>query len=446
MTVLPTDQLDDQQMIVVGGGVAGLAAATYLARGGARVCLLEKASTLGGRASTDTLAGFALDRGAHALYTGGPASSVLAELGVAYSAGQPGRISARDERGLHPFPGTALGLLRTSLLDAADKAEMMGIFVRLGMLQASKLAAVSAADWVVEVARRPKVRQLLRSLARVYLYSAALDLGSAEVVVSRLQLNMKHPIHYLDGGWQTLVDALRERAAAAGVRILTSASAAEVQLRDSVATGVRLHDGTLLECAAVLLATTPTEAAELVPEFAAPYVHELASELTPVHIACMDLALRKLPEPSHPIIFDLERPFFVTAQSEFARLAPDGGAVVHAFRHLDPREAGDPRSERLELESYFDEVQPGWREVVVEQRFLPRMQASSALPLAARGGMGARARHRDPDVANVYFAGDWVGPRGYLVDASLDSARRSAQLMLQAPRSVQQRLAAAGAV
>jgi hypothetical protein len=31
----------------------------------------------------------------------------------------------------------------------------------------------------------------------------------------------------------------------------------------------------------------------------------------------------------------------------------------------------------------------------------------------------------------VYFAGDWVGPHGYLVDASLGSARESARQILR---------------
>ena len=62
--------MPQQHTIVVGGGVAGLTAAAYLARGGRSVKVLEKASTLGGRASTDHAAGFSLNRGAHALYTG----------------------------------------------------------------------------------------------------------------------------------------------------------------------------------------------------------------------------------------------------------------------------------------------------------------------------------------------------------------------------------------
>src|SRR5919197_6061759 len=133
--------------IVVGGGLAGLAAAAYLARGGRSVTLLERAPTLGGRAATDTPGGYALNRGAHALYTGGSASEVLRELGVRYTSGTPRHIFALDARGLHPFPSTPRDLLRTDLLTASDKREVVTTFLRLGTLRSTSLAHQSVADW-----------------------------------------------------------------------------------------------------------------------------------------------------------------------------------------------------------------------------------------------------------------------------------------------------------
>jgi glycine/D-amino acid oxidase-like deaminating enzyme len=75
--------------VVIGGGMAGLTAACYLARAGVGVTLFEKAPYLGGRAATWEFDGFLFNRGGHALYTGGAASQVFEELGIAYDYGIP---------------------------------------------------------------------------------------------------------------------------------------------------------------------------------------------------------------------------------------------------------------------------------------------------------------------------------------------------------------------
>ena len=414
--------------IVVGGGMAGLAAATYLARGGTSVTVLEKASDLGGRATTDTLHGFALNRGIHALYTGGPASEVLGELGVSYARGIPRGVFALSAGRLHTFPATALDLLRTDLLNAADKRELMGILFRVSALRTATLARVSAADWIAANATRPAAGRLLSSLAGVNVYSSALDVVSADAFLARLQLTLRHPVHYVAGGWQTLVQGLRQAALQAGVMIRTSASVANLLLREDRVRGIRLHDGAELACDELLLAVTPDDAARLT---AGTSVSPLKPTHLPAQVACLDLALSRLPSAAHPVVFDLEQPRFMTVQSQFARLAPDGAAVIHAVKQLDPRLPDSSHADRADLDDFMDQVQPGWRDVVVEQRFLPRMLASGSLPLASEGGLAGRPGYRSQQLPNLYFAGDWVGPRGYLIDASLDSARESARLMLR---------------
>ena len=76
-------------IIIVGGGLTGLAAATYAAKSGRRVTLFEKASEPGGRAITKQHNGFCLNLGAHALYYQTEAGEVLRELGVSYSGKEP---------------------------------------------------------------------------------------------------------------------------------------------------------------------------------------------------------------------------------------------------------------------------------------------------------------------------------------------------------------------
>ena len=68
-------------VIVVGGGLAGLTAAAYLGRAGRRVTLFERGAQLGGRARVQQRAGFHLNLGPHALYLGGAGAGILRELG-----------------------------------------------------------------------------------------------------------------------------------------------------------------------------------------------------------------------------------------------------------------------------------------------------------------------------------------------------------------------------
>ena len=54
-----------RDVIVIGGGVAGLAAGALLAKGGVRVAVLEKGNETGGRANCHEDQGFTLNYGAH---------------------------------------------------------------------------------------------------------------------------------------------------------------------------------------------------------------------------------------------------------------------------------------------------------------------------------------------------------------------------------------------
>ena len=74
---------------VVGGGLAGLAAATFLARAGQTVALFEKSQDVGGRAVTETKDHFHFNLGPHALYCVGRGARVLRELGVEFSGRRP---------------------------------------------------------------------------------------------------------------------------------------------------------------------------------------------------------------------------------------------------------------------------------------------------------------------------------------------------------------------
>jgi len=417
-------------VVVVGGGLAGLTAACYLAREGAAVTVLEKSAGLGGRSATRELDGFLFNLGLHALYTGGATSRVLTELGVHYDHGVPVDVFVLHDQGVSAFPTDPAGLLRADFLNARDKLALVRFFATLAAAKPRRLAGTSVRGWLDAKVHSPRLRALLAAWARTFVYSAALDLVSAEVFVDKFQRTLKHPVHYIDGGWQVLVDGLRAVAEGTGVRIRSATPAEAIELAAGRAVGVRLRDGSTLPASAVVIATAPRDAGGLLHAGGCDGLAVALDRLVPARIACLDVALARLPVPAHPVVLDLTRPRFISAQSAYARVAPDGAALIGSFKQLDPRTASDPSADERDLEGLLDAAQPGWRDVVVRRQFLPSIEAVGALPMAATMGFAGRPAGRVPDAAGVYLAGDWVGPEGYLADASTASAREAARLVV----------------
>ena len=233
------------EVVVVGGGIAGLAAACYLAHAGVEVTLFEKAAELGGRAATQAYNDYSFNRGAHALYPGGQAWRVLRELGIKYSGPESqGHLYVTARASYRPFPLIPLTLLRTDLLRAADKLEFTRMLAALALSKAHGSATHELCRHGSSVT--PSDHDCARcwlAVARTLTYSAALDQISAEVFVTQMQLSLKHNVLYIDGGWQTLVDGLRRAAQRAGVQIVRGARVEAVDEQAGRVQGVRLGDG-----------------------------------------------------------------------------------------------------------------------------------------------------------------------------------------------------------
>jgi phytoene dehydrogenase-like protein len=412
-------------IIVVGGGLTGLAAATYAAKSGRAVTLFEKASEPGGRAITKQRSGYSFNLGAHALYYQTEAGEILRELGVSYSGKQPPPLYAIAHGKLHPLPQSPLALLRSTLLDASAKLEFIRVLASAKRANMLALQKVSATQWLDQHVWHPQVRAFLLMLARVTTYTNAPDIQSASLLVEMLRAIPE--VLYLDGGWQTLVDGLRQAAQDAGVRIVTGARVAAVEHNERVQ-GIRLANGEFYPAQSVILAAEPSEASALVDNGNHTALHRWAQEAIPSYVACLDVALRQLPQPSHLGAFGIDRPLYLVVHSASAQLAPQGGALIHTIRYLQPDEHPDPKVIEQELESLLDLVQPGWRQAVVERQFLPHMNATNAIVQAPLGGQPARPGPEVPGIHHLYVAGDWVGPTGQLTTAALASARHAAHL------------------
>jgi phytoene dehydrogenase-like protein len=408
---------------VVGGGLAGLTAATLLARQGASVVLLERARDAGGRAATHVEEGYCFNQGAHALYRGGAAVRVLSRLGVAWTGGSPtGRGVAVLDGRPYTLPSAVGSLLTTGLLGWSGKVQGARMLARLGTMDLRPLRGVPLRTWIDAQLPDPTMRATFEAFVRVATYANAPELADTAATIEQLRLAQRPGVAYVDGGWGALVEGAVASARAAGVSVRSSARVACAAPLDG-GWSVSLHDDAPLSCRALVLATGPATARSIVPSGA---LARWADGAVPLRAACLDVGLARLPDPKTTFALGVDRPLYLSVHSGLSRVAPEGGTLVCTMKYLPAGTPADAAAEEAELEAWLDRLQPGWRDVLVRRRWLPAMITSNALVRASDGGTAGRPGPAVPDAPGVSVAGDWVGGEGMLLDAALASAERAA--------------------
>jgi phytoene dehydrogenase-like protein len=425
-----------KNVIIVGGGLAGLSAAVFLARAGRTVTIFERRRYLGGRAVTHLRHGYRFNLGPHAFYRNGLGWNVLRELGIPVRGGIPkprGLAMIGSDR--YKLPSSPWALLTTSLFGLKAKVQVAQLLLRIRRIDPKPFASMTVREWIDANASDERVRQVLEALFRLATYSDRSDLQSASVALTHLRLAIRGVV-YIDEGWQKIVDSLHSAAVASGVNFVTSSRVVGVHHDGGAVRGVELgglevdvrndtmslampdlsdpDKGTRIPAETVLLAVDPVIARELAPSLDWP-------SMTTVTAACLDVALSRLPVPGNTFALGIDKPLYYSVHSKWAQLTPKGGALLHAMRYGEGTEQ--------ELEALIDEMQPGWRDLVVHRRFLPAMTVSNAL--VEPEGKAPRMRSAT-SIQGLYVAGDWVAEGGILSDAAFASARAAAKAILAA--------------
>jgi phytoene dehydrogenase-like protein len=414
--------------IVIGGGLAGLTAATILAERGEPVTVLERRGRLGGRATTDERHGHLFNQGPHAMYLRGRGLAILRELGIDPPGGMPptrGTLAVSGtEVGLLPADGRSL--LRTPWVRGRERLEVARALAGLHRIDPVPLADRSAVSWLGSTFRAERVRALIGGLVRVTTYCADLDNLSADVGVAQLQLALGG-VRYVDGGWQSIVDLLAGRASQAGAAIRCDAAVSSVR-RDAGGLSVRTSGGAERADAVIVAVSSPGLAARLTRSEA---IQRWSRSAVPLTAAALDVGLRRLPIPGNRFAFGIDRPLYYSVHNPPAELG--AGSTLHVMRYLHPDDASlGAEQVRAQLESFLDLLQPGWRGELVTARFQRTLVVSNAIPTPATGGAAGRFPPAVPGIDGLFVAGDWVGPAGHLADASIASARASAESVLGA--------------
>jgi phytoene dehydrogenase-like protein len=409
-----------RRIAIVGGGIAGLAAGIRIAREGLAVTMFERASTIGGRARSQSDNGFVLNLGPHALYAG--ARDELARLGVQVEGAQPMQDGFGIRHGRrHVLPAGPGGIMRTGLLSSREKLRAGMVYRTIFKTDPESLHGRTLADWLDETAGQGQFRALMDAYFRLTTYANAHHLIDAGAALRQFQDGVRGVL-YLHGGWERMVGALREAFVEAGGAIRTGERIDGIVPADA---GVRLDGpGGAFEASAVVLAVEPRSAAAMLEGVAPRTVLDSLRRSVAAKAAILDVGVTRLPRRTQTFAIGIDRPLYFQVPSLYAAVAPKGMHLLNAATYLAVDDPRDARTLRAELEGVLDLMQPGWRDAVVMQRFLPALSVSQALPLAD----GDRPAVDGTRIPGVYLAGDWAGGQGMLAEAAFASARAAAGL------------------
>jgi oxygen-dependent protoporphyrinogen oxidase len=355
--------LSDVDVIVVGGGISGLASAWLLHQRGVQVVLLEAAARTGGTIATIRERGCLLESGPNsALETSPLIGSFFAELGIAEKRIDP-NPAARDryvlrQGRLHALPLTPFAFLATPLFStraklrilrepfigrgAPDSEEAVAGFVRrrLGMefldyaVNPFVGGVFAGNPEVLSLsAAFPRLRELEQqhgSVIRGYLFGARAH--------RRIQEKSKRtaPIFAFSGGMQTLPDAIAQQLPRVELRSEVMSVAAD---RGSyVVNASTPSGGREVRARAVVLAVPAYAAARIVMPFAPQAAAALAAiryaPLAVVHSAYRRGVIAHRLDGFGMLVPECERRKIlgtIFSSALFENRAPDGLALLTTF-------------------------------------------------------------------------------------------------------------------
>ena len=426
-----SNEIDSLNVVIIGGGLAGLATAALLARSGKEVTLFEQSSKeIGGRARTTVIDGFHFNQGPHALFLTEAGYSVLKEIGIPYTGGIAANKAYLIIGGKkHEVPAEYSFLSYGKSNESWGGSNANQFFNSLDKIDFSELENVTVQEWLDKNIHDKNFAEIIKTLVRLNTYGNDPDIQSMGSALRQIYVASKGGDMYVDGGWQTFVDGLLTAAKNANARIIMGKKATKVKRADPSGWLITLSDKTQVSAKIVVIAAGPKDAYSLFDDKERPEVlSKAAKEAKPIHLVCLDVALSSLPDKDTLFALGIDRPLYFSVHSAHGKLAPEGGALIHVAKYLGTSIEPKPREDQPELEEVLDLLQPGWRQVLVKKRPLPNMVVSNALVTAAAGGLAGRP---DPKIAdNLYVVGDWVGKEGLVSNASFASAKRAAQLIL----------------
>lgn len=425
-------------VVVMGGGVAGLAAGALLARAGKSVTVLEKGNQAGGRAYTYADKGFTLNYGPHAIYlpTEGILAGLIDRLGcqpLQYGGPEPAKSYWSDDGRFGAIGSSPTSLLTTNLFPVTSRVQLTKLMLAFRGAKIDRIDdGMTYGEWIDAHVSDPRVRRFARAFGTVNTYSRPSRDLSAKFFVRHVQRTLfsKDGVGYMSGGWASMYNTFLRALTENGGHLVTGARIDTLRVEDGrviAATAGSEH----YEADAFVCALPPQDAATIAPA-GSTLAASLArwERLDDVRGVCIDLGLSRRVRTESTFVFDVERDLYYSLHSEVTPdLAPEGGQLLHAMAYLSPDEAASDTmaaARRDELIAGLDRWFAGWREAIVVERVLPNVRVTPLRHTPAQTGGNALPLQL-PGAENLYFTGDARDLPYNLADISLASAIEAAE-------------------
>lgn len=431
------DGVIDQKydVVIVGGGLAGLSAAANLAKKGKKVILLERAS-LGGRAVTMNLKGFSFNFGAHAIY--GRDSSVLRKLEkeldiqINWRDFNPDKAKYDIGTDLTDVPVNIKGLFKTKLLKGSDKVKFTFEILKTMTKVEKGNPHISIGKWMLDKQVNDEVREMMLTLASSNFFTRIPEQIPSDVFFeyySRLFTTQK-AVAYIGGGWQALISELERVIKENNGVILTKAKAESVVTEGSKIKAVQTPQG-LIAGDEFIFCIPPSDMVKVFEETKISHALQQYASYKPSYVFVYDLGLKNRIDVPYSYIYDKSSRTFITDISYYDETCvPEGGQLLQAIAYLNEEDLGN--KEKLDayqasIENLYDQHFPGWREELVVPRMSKRAVAQQIKWIMDQQPLPIYL----PDYRNLFFAGDWCEGQGQLSELSFSSAYEASKLILQ---------------